>query len=90
MDSMMPIHPGETVADLLVARKASREELCAQTGVSDAYLTEIIEGKRRITESFAIGLERFFGIPDVFWNTLQKDYDEDLAALEKAGGRAHA
>ena len=50
------IHPGETIADILADRNISQAELAAQTGVSAAYISSIISGKKGISPKFAMAL----------------------------------
>ena len=39
------IHPGETISDILVERSITQAELAARTGVSAAYVSNVIAGK---------------------------------------------
>lgn len=40
------IHPGETIADILEDRGITQTELVARTGVSTAYVSNVIAGKK--------------------------------------------
>ena len=41
------IHPGETIADVLEDRGITQAELAARTGVSPAYISSVISGKKK-------------------------------------------
>ena len=48
------IHPGETIADLLEERGMMQSELAVQTGVTAAYVSNVIAGKKDISSGFAL------------------------------------
>ncbi len=73
------IHPGETIGDILIERDISQAELAAITGVSAAYVCNVISGKKDISAKFAVALEYALGIPKTFWINLQANYDAELA-----------
>ncbi len=68
------IHPGETIADVLEDRGISQAELAASTGVSPAYVSNVIAGKKDISSKFAFALEYALGVPKSFWINLQANY----------------
>lgn len=72
------IHPGETIADLLDERGISQADLAARTGVSTAYVSNVISGKKDISKKFAMALEYALGVPKTFWLNLQANYDAEL------------
>ncbi len=72
------IHPGETIADVLEERGISQVELAALTGVSPAYVSNVIAGKKDISAKFAFALEYALDIPKSFWLNLQANYDAEL------------
>ena len=72
------IHPGETIADVLEERGLTQAELAARTGVTPAYVSNVISGKKNISASFAMGLEYALGVPKSFWLNLQANYDAEL------------
>ena len=72
------IHPGETIADVLEDRGISQAELAASTGVSPAYVSNVISGKKDISSNFALALEYALGVPKSFWLNLQANYDAEL------------
>ena len=72
------IHPGETIGDILEERGITQAELAARTGVSPAYVCNVISGKKDISANFAFALEYALGIPKSFWINLQANYDAEL------------
>lgn len=77
------IHPGETIADILAERNLSQAELAARTGVSPAYVSSVISGKKDISSKFAMALEYALGVPKTFWLNLQANYDAELLELNE-------
>ena len=77
------IHPGETIADILADRNISQAELAAQTGVSAAYISSIISGKKGISPKFAMALEYALNVPKSFWLNLQANYEAELLDLNE-------
>lgn len=72
------IHPGETIKEVLEDRKMNQEELAIRTGFSPKHVSEVVNGKKGISPSFAKGLEYVFGIPASFWINLQGIYDKEM------------
>ena len=62
------IHPGETIADVLEERGITQAELSSRAGVSSAYVSNVIAGKKGISVNFARGLEYALGVPKSFWS----------------------
>lgn len=72
------IHPGETIKEILEERQMNQEELAIRTGFSPKHVSEVVNGKKGISPSFAKSLEYVFGIPASFWINLQGIYDKEL------------
>lgn len=72
------IHPGETISDILVERGITQAELAARTGVTPAYVCNVISGKKDISAKFALALEYALGVSKSFWINLQANYDAEL------------
>ena len=86
--SDLPIHPGETLAEELAARKLSQAQLARQMGRPLQTINAICTGKKTITAQTALDLERALGIPARVWLGLQADYDETRARLARQAGPA--
>jgi HTH-type transcriptional regulator/antitoxin HigA len=72
------IHPGETISDILVERGITQAELAARTGVTPAYVCNVVAGKKDISAKFAFALEYALGVSKSFWINLQANYDAEL------------
>lgn len=77
------IHPGETIADILEGRGITQAELSSRTGVSPAYVSNVIAGKKGISANFAMGLEYALGVPKPFWLNLQANYEAELLEINE-------
>lgn len=77
------IHPGETISDILEERCITQKELAQRAGVSEAYLSDVINGKKDISKGLAMGLEYALGVPKSFWLNLQANYDAELLSLQE-------
>lgn len=77
------IHPGETIADVLAEREMTQADLAVLTGMSKAYVNQVIKGKKDISARFALALEYAFEVPASFWLNLQANYDAERLELEK-------
>lgn len=77
------IHPGETISDLIADRNISQKELAQRLGISEAFLSDVINGKKDISKTLAKGLEYVFGVSSSFWLNLQANYDSELLSLEE-------
>ncbi len=74
-----PIHPGEILADELVETGISAAELGRQIGVPANRVSQIIQGKRRISGDTALRLGHWFGMSPRFWLNLQSAFDLEVA-----------
>lgn len=77
------IHPGETISDILEERNLTQKELAQRAGVSEAFLSDVIHGKKDISKGLAKGLEYALGVPSSFWLNLQANYDAELISLQE-------
>lgn len=77
------IHPGETINDILLEREITQAELAARTGVTPAYICNVIAGKKDISARFAFALEYALGISKSFWINLQANYDAELLEVSE-------
>lgn len=77
------IHPGETIADVLEDRGITQAELSSRAGVSPAYVSNVIAGKKGISANFAMGLEYALGVPKSFWLNLQANYESELLEINE-------
>lgn len=72
------IHPGETIKEVLEEKQMNQEELAIRTGFSPKHVSEVVNGKKGISPSFAKSLEYVLGMPASFWINLQGIYDKEI------------
>jgi antitoxin HigA-1 len=82
----MPIHPGEVLAEDLMAMEMSAAELARRLRVPTNRITEILNGQRSITGDTALRLGHFFGTSPQFWLNLQSLYE--IRRAEQKIGKA--
>lgn len=71
-------HPGEVLLEeFLKPMGLSQYALAKAIHVPAMRISEICNGKRRITADTAVRLAKFFGISSGFWLGLQADYDTE-------------
>lgn len=77
-----PTHPGTLIKDELVEMgNTTQKDLAGYLDVTPSYLSEVINGKRGINASLAIGLEEVFGISAEYWLRFQAQYDLDILRI---------
>ena len=64
-------------------REMTQEELAIRTGFSPKHISEVVNGKKGISPSFAKSLEYVLGMPTSFWINLQGIYDEEIIAYKE-------
>lgn len=77
------IHPGESIKEILEERNISQEELAIRCGFTAKHVSEVINGKKKISSKFANSLEYALGISTAFWINLQGIYDREILELER-------
>lgn len=79
--SDLPIHPGETLAEVIEEHGLTQSRVASLMGRPTQVINEIIRGKKNITPDTAHGLELVFKVPASFWSSLQFRYDLTLARV---------
>lgn len=82
MTPFLATHPGELVRDEMRERGLTQKQLAAMAGLNPSIVSEVVRGKRSVTEEIATSLEKALGIPMVMWMNLQSQYDHDTAIIE--------
>ncbi|MDY9917952.1 HTH-type transcriptional regulator / antitoxin HigA [Porphyromonadaceae bacterium NLAE-zl-C104] len=79
-----PTHPGTLIKEELIEMgNTTQKELASSLGITPSYLSEVINGKRAINASLAIGLEEVFGISAEYWLRFQAQYDLDILRISR-------
>lgn len=76
-------HPGQLLKDELKERGLSQKRLAEMTGLKASVISETISGKRSMSISMAVALEKALGIPADVWMNLQTQYNLDAAGIAK-------
>lgn len=95
-----PTHPGEMLLEeFLKPMGMTQRQLADAIHVPYQRINEIIRGRRGMTPSTALRLEKFLGMPSSFWMDLQLRWDlyhaqkqdeKELASIEPhAAPRSH-
>jgi addiction module HigA family antidote len=79
------VAPGATLLETIESKGVSQAELARRTDRPLKTINEIIKGKAAITAETALQFERVLGVPASFWNNLERNYREALAALKERG-----
>ena len=71
-----PTHPGEMLLEeFLIPMGLTQQDLANAIRVPYQRINELINGRRGMTPSTALRLERFFGMSASFWLNLQLRWD---------------
>ena len=74
-------HPGEMIKDELKERSMTQKQLALATGIKPSVLSETINGKRSVSLSVAVALEKALNIPADIWMNIQTQHDLDAANI---------
>jgi addiction module HigA family antidote len=81
-------HPGEVIREEIKARGIQQQELAKQMGIAKTVISEIINGKRNLTPTLSLNLERVLGINAEFWMNFQMQYEIDLIRIKYRNQKA--
>lgn len=88
-----PTHPGTLIKAELKARHVSQKEFAENMGVLPSRVSEIINGNRRISTEFALGVEDWLGISATTLLSMQSAFDimnkhQDKASVKEIAATA--
>ena len=85
MAKIKNIHPGEILhEEFLIPLNISAYRLAKDVAIPQTRLSQILNGKRKITADTALRLAKYFGNSPKFWLGLQIDYDlEEERSVKK-------
>ncbi len=71
-----PMHPGMVLAEVYMSEmNLNQTALAKKCGCAPRKINEIVNGKRGISPSFAITLEKVLGTTAEIWVRMQAEYD---------------
>lgn len=75
---------GNIIKEYLNEYNISQKELCQRTGYSEKHISNVLSGKSRLTEEFAIKLEKIIpGISASYWLNYEMKYRAQIARNEE-------
>jgi addiction module HigA family antidote len=76
MEKLSNVHPGEVLLhEFLEPLEISAYRLSKDLKIPQTRISEIVNGRRRITADTALRLSKYFGNSAKFWLGLQDDFD---------------
>ena len=68
------VPPGDTLTEILEAVAMTQADLAARTGRPLKTINEIAKGKAAITPETSLQFEKVLGVPALFWNNLETNF----------------
>jgi len=69
------LHPGEVLEMEILARGLTKSRFAMDIKMYPSHMSDILKGKRNITEEIALKIESKLGISAEFWMRLQTEYN---------------
>jgi HTH-type transcriptional regulator/antitoxin HigA len=69
------LHPGEVLEMELKARGLIKSKFAMDIRMYPSHMSDILKGKRNISEEIALKIEKILGISAEFWMRLQVEYN---------------
>jgi len=69
------LHPGEVLEMELNARGLTKSKFAMGISMYPSHMSDILKGKRNISEDIALKIESVLGISAEFWMRLQVEYN---------------
>jgi len=84
MSNEFLVSTGNIIKEYLDEYGINQKELSARIGMSEKHISNVINGNARLTEEFALKLERILvGVPASYWLNYEAKYREQLARQEE-------
>lgn len=75
-------HPCEIIKDEMEAQEIKQADLVKASGFNKSLISLMLQGKRNITISIALVLEKVLGVKAETWIRLQKHYELNKELIE--------
>ena len=72
------LHPGEVLEMEILSRGLTKSKFAMDIKMYPSHMSDILKGKRNITEDIAFRIEKILGISAEFWMRLQVEYNISL------------
>jgi antitoxin HigA-1 len=72
------LHPGEVLEMEILSRGLTKSKFAMDIKMYPSHMSDILKGKRNITEDIALRIEKILGISAEFWMRLQVEYNISL------------
>ena len=85
VNDMVPgdvFHPSEIIRDEMEAQEVKQVDLAKESGFNKSFISLLLSGKRNITTSIALALEKILSIKAETWIRLQKNYELQKELIE--------
>jgi len=76
------LHPGEVLEMELMARGLTKSRFAMDIKMYPSHMSDILKGKRNITEEIALKIESKLGISAEFWMRLQVEYNISVLRIK--------
>jgi addiction module HigA family antidote len=76
------LHPGEVLAMEIMARGMTKSKFAMDIKMYPSHMSDILKGKRNITEEIALKIEGVLNISAEFWMRLQVEYNISVLRLK--------
>jgi addiction module HigA family antidote len=76
------LHPGEVLEMEILARGLTKSKFAMDIKMYPSHMSDILKGKRNITEEIALKIEGVLGISAEFWMRLQVEYNISVLRLK--------
>ena len=78
------VNTGKIIKEYLEEYDINQKELSNRTGMSEKHISNVLNGKSRLTESFALKLEKVLtNIKASYWLNYEAEYREYVARQEE-------
>ena len=75
-------HPLETIKDEMEAQGIKQIALVKESGFNKYFISLLLQGKRNITTSIALVLEKVLNVKAEIWIQIQKNYELHKELIE--------
>jgi antitoxin HigA-1 len=81
MKKLPPVHPGDILLhEFMQPLKLSSYRVAMELGVTAPTVNRIVRRRKAITAEMALRLARYFGTTAQLWQSLQTQYDLEIAS----------